>query len=599
MRKLLLPLITGLLLSVLFSCEKDTIDNVSADSALKGIVTDLNGQPISDVAVTLSSINEEDIITTTNDEGEFLLKNLFPRTYAVTFSKKGWLTISQTVTPKMFVENEIVNIEAEMINASAKITGYVYDAKDNDNPLSGVNVSVGVAGSSITDNKGYYEIEDLIETNYTLILSKEGYKTVEQEILISDFDNGIAIADVRMGSKELLRGLTAEQLKNADKWYFNEYRGGRNADSYPHWDWACNYMSTLDFNGAWEEQNEGTTLQIRNSNNDKNNPSDKDVFDSFVYGSKLITEQNKILSLRARTHSASEESPVYFGVQVIDLNVGDPQAVKIGENIAFNSGDYTDFEFDLGEYIGKEVIIAIGTYRYETGDYWKQLVLRAIRFADVKVENWDWLPGNEVVEGWKLTVETVQSTMPHTKTNFTGISPVSGGRDNYVEAYRAWRDVAHIGAEWFFAPLKKDPEVFPSEGYLIKTRNTADVDTKIPESYFYAKFSIKEGANQLVLSTRNFGSNYTYFKVSAVENSGTVTHLSPISNTAQEAEVAEDGCWKFKHGSGGKDSPKEYANFNYDLSSFNGSDVVLVIGVYNGAPSTGENKLVLYSVELN
>jgi hypothetical protein len=84
-----------------------------------------------------------------------------------------------------------------------------------------------------------------------------------------------------MGSEELLRGMTADDLTAAGKWYFNEYRGGRNADAYPHWDWACDYMSTLDFWGAWQEQNEGTTLQIRNNDEHRANPADLSVFDSY------------------------------------------------------------------------------------------------------------------------------------------------------------------------------------------------------------------------------------------------------------------------------------------------------------------------------
>jgi hypothetical protein len=358
-------------------------------------------------------------------------------------------------------------------------------------------------------------------------------------------------------------------------------------------------MCALDFRGAWQEQNEGTTLQIRNNEEDRDNPANLDVFDSFVYGSKLITEDNKILSLRLRTHNADEAAPAHFGVQVIDLSAAQPAAVKVGENRSYGSGDYADFDFDLSDYVGKEVIVAIGIYRQATGDYWKQLVLRAIRFADRKVENWDWLPGTEVVEGWKLTQETVRSTMSHTKNSFTGISPVSGNRDNYVDAYRAWRDVAHVAAEWSFAPLRKDPEVFPSEGYIIKTRNTPDVDTKVPESYLYAKFAIASGSNQLTFSTRNFGSNYTYFKLTAIEDNGTVTHLSPASNTAEEAAAADDGCWKFKHGDGGAGNPEGYASFVYDLSQFDGSNVTLVLGVYNGEANTGENKLVIHSIELN
>ena len=87
--------------------------------------------------------------------------------------------------------------------------------------------------------------------------------------------------------------------------------------------------------------------------------------------------------------------------------------------------------------------------------------------------------------------------------------------------------------------------------------------------------------------------------MTAIENNGTVTHLSPKSNTAKEASAAADGCWKFKHGEGGAGDPDKYASFVYDLSQFNGSDVTLVLGVYNGELNGDENKLVLYNIALN
>ena len=289
-------------------------------------------------------------------------------------------------------------------------------------------------------------------------------------------------------------------------------------------------------------------------------------------------------------------APAHFGVQVIDLSAAEPAAVKVGENRTYGSGTYADFEFDLSAYVGKEVIIAIGIYRQATGNYWKQLVLRAIRFAGTKVENSDWLPGTEVIPGWELTQETVRSTMPHTKTSFTGISPVSGNRDNYVDAYRAWREINHVAAEWSFVPLKKDPEVFPSEGYLIKTNGNAPVNTVVPEAYLYAKFAIAPGRNQLTLRTRNFSANHTYFKLTAIEDDGTFTHVAPQSNTAQDASAAENGCWKFVHQAGGAATPEDYASFVYDLSQFDGQSVTLVFGVYKGGTDTDENKLVFHSI---
>ncbi len=589
----------GALILSVSSCDKDDDLTDGGSGTITGLVKDDLGQPLSDVKITVSGINEEDLTATTGTDGKYTVTNVSLRLHAVTFSKTGWLTISKSVQAKDFESGSVATADADMVNASARITGKITDAKNGGAPLAGVTVTVGTAGTVQTGSDGVYVIENLVADSYTLKFTKTNYVDITKQVTKTDFVDKVATFDIRMGGQELLRGLTAENLALSNKWFYNEYRGGRNADAYPHWDWACDYMSTLDFWGAWQEQNEGTTLQIRNSEADRKNPADLNVFDSFVYGSKRITQDNKIMSVRLRTHNADATNPAYYGVQVVDLSAAQPVAVKIGENRTYGSGDYADFDFDLSAYVGKEVVIAIGIYRQSTGDYWKQLVLRAIRFADKKVTNWDWLPGTEVVTGWKLSQETARSTMPHTKKTFTGLSPVSGNRDNYVDAYRAWRNVAHIAAEWSFMPLKKDPEVFASEGYIIKTRDTPETSTTVPEAYMYAKFSIAAGSNKLTLTTRNFGANYTFFKLTAIEDNGTVTHIEPQSNTAQEALAAADGCWKFKHGNGGAGNPEAYAAFVYDLSQFNGKDVTLAFGVYNGAASSGENKLVFHTIKIN
>lgn len=597
-------LLAALIVSV-SSCEKEDDPVTAGFGTITGVVTDGDGQPISDVDVTVSGINEEDVSVTTGSDGRYTVENVSMKPHAVTFSKQGWLRVSVTVTADDFNEDKVATANVAMVDASAKIVGTVTDAKSGNTPLAGVTVSVGVAGSANTADDGTYMIENLVADKYTVTFTKANYVTVTKEITAADFQDGVATVDVAMGGDELLRGLTAADLVNADKWYYNEYRGGGNADDYPHWDWACDYMSTLTFWGNWEEQWEGTTLRIRNDEDERENPADLDVFDSFVYGSKLITEDNKILSLRLRTHNADAAAPAHFGVQVIDLSLPEPTAVKIGENKTYGSDAYADFDFDLSDYVGKEVIVAVGIYRAATGDYWKQLVLRAIRFADRKVENWDWLPGTEVIPGWKLTQETVRSTMPHTKTSFTGLNgAITPKRDvsmtaGYPAAYRQWRERSHVGAEWFFAPLKKDAEVDKSEGYFLKTDKGNHISTTVPHAYLYAKFAIAPGKNQFTLTTRNFGSAYTYFKLTAIEDDGTVTSVEPQSNTAQEASAAADGCWKFKHGDGGAGNPEGYASFVYDLSAFNGKNVVLALGVYEVEGDADENKLVIHTINLN
>ncbi len=580
------------------ACSDDNKSAALDTGTVVGLVTDDVGQPIAGATVTITSIGGTDISATTGSDGKYTINNVTIDSHAVTFSATGYQTISMTITPSKFTEDKVATANMSLLK-SVKIQGLVTQADKDHTPLADVVVSVSASNTATTDAEGNYVLDGLGINDYEVTFTKAGFLTITRKVLKSDFIDGVVTLDVQMGGVELLRGKTAVDLQYADKWFFSEYRGGRNADAYPHWDWACDYMCTLDFQGAWQEQNEGTTLQIRNTGSERENPANLDVFDSYVYGSKLITADNKILSLRVRTHSADAASPAYFGVQVVDLSVAEPATEKVGDTKTYASGDYTDFHFDLSKYIGKEVIVAIGIYRKETGNYWKQLVLRRIAFAQENATDWNWIPGTEVVSGWKLTQEMVRSTMPHTLKSFTGISPKSGDRNNYVDAYRSWRDVAHVAATWSFVPLRKDPEVFRSEGYLIKTTSNGPIDTKVPEAYMYAKFSIKAGQNQLTFKTRNFGSNYTFFKITAIENNGTVTHLSPKSNTAQEASAAADGCWKFKHGAGGAGDPDSYASFVYDLSQFNGSDVTLVIGVYNGELNGDENKLVLYNIALN
>jgi hypothetical protein len=596
----------GSTMTMMVSCSEDDENQGTELGTITGTVTDVDtSDPIAGVTVLVSGI---DATATTGSDGKYTFSNVSIETHVVSFTKTGWQTVSVTVGASRFNAEKVATVNASLQNAAGKIFGIITDAKNGNAPLAGALVSVGPAGSATTGADGAYAIEYLAIDDYTVTFSKTDYATITKNVSRHDFvDNEVNLGNISMGGAELLRGKTADDLTNADKWYYNEYRGGGNSEAYPHWDWACDYMCALSFEGDWEEQWEGTTLRIRNdaATGDRANPANLDVFDTYVYGSKKITNDNKILTLQLRTHDADEAAPAHFGVQVVDLSAAEPAAVKIGNTKTYGSSDYASFDFDLSAYVGKEVVIAIGTYRAETGDYWKQLVLRRIAFAPQKIEGWDWQSGTNPtgLEGWALPMEVVRSIMPNANKTFTGISSGSAGRDvsmtsGYPAVYQTWRETHHIAYEWAFAPLAKDPEVTPSEGYLIKTQGNVGVDLSVPQAYFYAKFAIATGNNQLTLKTRNFGSNYTFFKLTAITEDGTVTHIAPASNTATEASQADNGCWKFKHGNGGAGDPDAYASFVYDLSQFNGSNVVLAFGVYKGETNGDENKLVFYSVTL-
>jgi len=604
MSKFTLMFLLGVMSFALYSCKDDDQTNASLGTGtVSGIITDDYNAPLQGVEVALSDGSQK---ATTNEKGEYALSNVPIGKSILTFTRDSYQTASVTVTPKSYMDGK-ASVNASMEYAAAKIQGVILDAKNGNAPLQGVKVSISDTQSSTTGADGKFSIENLPLDGYTVTFAKDGYVTVVRTIGIDQFIDGTALMNVTMGGVQLLRDKTLDDLKNADHWYYNEYRGGRNSEQYPHWDWSTDYMATMNFYGQWDEQNEGTTLQIRNSADDqKNNPADLNVFDSYICGIKHITEDNKIMTIQCRSHSTSDADPLVYGVQVIDLSSPAPQVVKIGDNRTLNltDGSYASVDFDLSAYVGKDIVIAIGTYRAKAGDYWKQFVLRRIAFAKQIVNDWGYISGtpiNDELSEWRITQETVRSTMPETKYSFTGISPVSGNRDNYKDAYVSWRGVNHIGAEWSFIPRVKDPEPFASDGFVMKTRGGGTpVDTKNPESYFYSKFFITAGHTNFVLKARNFSStNPTYFKLTAIDENMNVVHVQPSAVQANNWSSAPDGCIKFKHENGNSGNPNNYASFTFDLSAFNGKNVVLVLGVYKGEQNNDENKLCIYSINLN
>lgn len=596
-------LMLGCMAWVVTACSDDDDGNGNFGTGIvSGIITDDYDAPLEGVDVKLEGGSAT---ATTNASGEFTLNDVTKDRGIITFTKQNYQTISVTITNKSF-KGGVALVNASMIYAAAKITGKVTDGQHGDAPLAGATVSISESQKVTTGADGTFSIENLSLDNYTVTFAYDGYETVTRAIGIDAFVDGTATLEVSMGGHQILPHKTLDDLLNADHWFFSEYRGGRNAEDYPHFDWSTDFMACLDFQGAWEEQNEGSTLQIQNSGDDQKNPADLNNFDSYVYGLKHITEDNKILTIQCRTHSASDDDPAVWGVQVVDMSQPAPVAVKLGDNRTLNSESYKSEVFDLSEYVGKDIIIAIGIYRARTGDYWKQFVLRRLAFNSTPLSEgfWGYLPGtaiNDELSSWKITQEMVRSAMPQTTYSFTGISPLGGNRDEYCPAYRTWRDVNHMFAYWSFVPLHKDTEPFASEGFVMKTNGGGTaVSTTEPQAYVYAKFSIAPGHDHFTLRCRNFSSvNPTVFKLTAVTNDMDMKHLQPSVVSANQWEPAADDCISFFHEDGNAGAPEGYATFTWDLSQYNGQDVTLLLSLYKGTDNNDENKLCIYSASLN
>lgn len=593
--------LTGSVIALATSCKEDETKKLpTADpGSVVGVVTDsFDGTPMAGVTVLAY---ETESTTTTAADGSFTLTNVPMDTRSIVMTKTGYQTVSVSVNASDYNSSSIATVNRAMAFNTAKIVGTVYDGTNGSVAFSGVTIKVSDTKSVTSSSTGTYSLENLMIDDYVVTFSKVGFLDAKKNIKKSDFIDGVVTINLKLG--EPLPGVTIADIEDSVPWYYNDQRGGRSSG----WDWSYDYMcSIMPWVGNWEEQNEGTTMRIRNDGDQRNNPADLVNFDTFTYGRKKITEDNCIMTLSVRTHGADAAAPAYYGVKVVDLNAATVSAVNVGTIRTYGDGNYSDITFDLTPYVGKEIAVAIGIYRQQTGDYWKQLVIRRIAFAKTGSSNTATMPGEEVITGWRITKEMVRSTMPTPVRSFTGISPVSGNRDGYVNGYRSWAAVNHIAYGWSYVYVNKDCEPFASDGYTIKTRGTDVVSTTLPEAYLYAKFNISAGNNKFTFTGRNYtsgsaGSRPTFIKLTVMKEDGTYAFIAP--NTAQsvatQLEVADNGCWKFKHEAGTPSAPTAYGKVVYDLSAYNGQSVVVAFGVFNGVANTSENKFAFYNVDIN
>ncbi|MCF0176082.1 MAG: carboxypeptidase regulatory-like domain-containing protein [Bacteroidales bacterium] len=572
------------------SCTEETKGGENYGKAdIAGTVVDNYGDAVPGVEV---SVEGAEMSAVTGADGSYSLSQVpVSDPTIIYFKKQGYATVAMTIPVSQLVATRTAELNPIVEFASAVITGKVMDGSTG-KPLAGASVSIGVA-STTTGADGVYKFENLKLNSYTVTFSKTGALSYSKSYVKDDFDaNGVInVPDVQIGGREIFKGLTAQHLKDAPIWYSNEYRGGYSRGG-GQLDWSTSFMSAQFqcWVGDCEMQNEGCTIRLQN----RDQAPDDVNLNSYTYGRKKITAENCKMTVRARCHQA----PVQWGVQIVDLSSADPKAVLIGGIQTHPDSDYRDFNFDLSAYNGKEVIVAIGQFNIDKE--WHQFCLAHVTFAPSYVSGDGYLTGTTVsgLDGWHMTVENVKSMQANERKHFIGYT-LSGLniQTKSNPAYRQWGGTGHVASEWAFQYVNKDCEPMAGEGFVFKTRSGIDANYKVPESYWYEKVSVKAGMNKMTIRARNFdASKPTVYKVTAIKTDGTVKHLDPTSCTATSNAKASDGCWKFIHERGGTDVPNEYAKFVYDLSSFNGSDIVICYGVFKGDDRDGEQKICLYDI---
>jgi len=139
---------------------------------IKGIVVDLNNNPVKDAEVKLEAISplteKDSKITKTNKNGEFTIENLKTGYYYLKSIAHGFLLWNSRIE----VNQAKYGIKTYKIvmKKPGSISGYVYD--ENSKPVEGAKVG-NYSISVYTNKDGFYRITNLYPGENYLFCEKE------------------------------------------------------------------------------------------------------------------------------------------------------------------------------------------------------------------------------------------------------------------------------------------------------------------------------------------------------------------------------------------------------------------------------------------
>ena len=160
----------------------------SGSAIIKGTVLDNASDALSGVSVTFTKSGTTSSAVTTEDNGTYSKTSLSSGNYTLTYSKSGYLEISQSA--ELTTDNETLEVATvkQFPNTCAStgtISGTIKDAVDDtvvsDVSLSirsGLNTTSGtIIKTATTDSSGDYSLSSMSAGWYTIQFSKSGYIT--------------------------------------------------------------------------------------------------------------------------------------------------------------------------------------------------------------------------------------------------------------------------------------------------------------------------------------------------------------------------------------------------------------------------------------
>jgi hypothetical protein len=162
------------------------IANISGSGIIKGAVLDNASDALSGVSVTFAKSGTTSSVVTTEDNGTYSKTALSSGNYTLTYSKSGYLEMSQPAELK--TDNETLTVATvkqfpDTCSSTGTISGTLKDAV-SDSAVSDVSLSVRsglnttsgtIIKTATTDSSGDYSLSSMNAGWYTIQFSKSGY----------------------------------------------------------------------------------------------------------------------------------------------------------------------------------------------------------------------------------------------------------------------------------------------------------------------------------------------------------------------------------------------------------------------------------------
>ena len=162
---------------------------ISGSGIIKGAVLDNASAALAGVSETFEKSGITSTLVTTEDNGTYVKTSLSSGNYTLTYSKSGYIDMSQSA--ELTTDNETLTVATvkqfpDTCASTGTISGTIQDAVDSSVVVSDVTLSIRsgmnttsgtIIKTAITDSSGNYSLSSMSAGWYTIQFSKTGYIT--------------------------------------------------------------------------------------------------------------------------------------------------------------------------------------------------------------------------------------------------------------------------------------------------------------------------------------------------------------------------------------------------------------------------------------